>query len=237
MRQTVKLFQIGIRQITRDGMLLVLLPAPFLIGLIFKLAIPFANQILEDMLSFSLIPWYGLVDGLLICLTPMLMAMVSAFLLLEERDEGIGAFYQITPTEGYAYLMARIGFPMVYSLLVTGFAAAVFNISGLSIGAIVCSSFISTLMGSALAMMIVSIAGNRVEGLAISKLAGVSLLGLVTVWFIPAPYALLAAFLPSFWIGKMMMKDISLFSIIMGLLFCLLWIVIFTRKFQKRIYK
>lgn len=235
MRQTVKLFQIGIRQITRDGMLLVLLPAPFLIGLIFKFAIPFASQFLESRLSLSLIPWYGLVDGLLICLTPMLMAMVSAFLLLEERDEGIGAFYQITPTEGYAYLMARIGFPMVYSLLVTDFAAVIFNISGLSVGTIVCSSFISTLMGSALAMMIVSIAGNRVEGLAISKLAGVILLGLVTVWFIPAPYAVLTAFLPSFWIGKMMMDGISLFSFIMGLLFSLFWIIFFSRKFQKRI--
>lgn len=235
MRQTVKLFQIGIRQITRDGMLLVLLPAPFLIGLIFKFAIPFASPFLESRLSLSLIPWYGLVDGLLICLTPMLIAMVSAFLLLEERDEGIGAFYQITPTEGYAYLMARIGFPMVYSLLVTDFAAVIFNISGLSVGTIVCSSFISTLMGSALAMMIVSIAGNRVEGLAISKLAGVILLGLVTVWFIPAPYAVLTAFLPSFWIGKMMMDGISLFSFIMGLLFSLFWIIFFSRKFQKRI--
>jgi fluoroquinolone transport system permease protein len=234
MRQTIKLLQIGIRQIKRDGMLLVLLPAPFLIGLIFKFAIPLANQIFEDMLSFSLIPWYRLVDGLLMCLTPMLMAMLSAFLLLEERDEGIGAFYQITPTEGYAYLMARIGFPMVYSLLVTGFVAAFFNISGLSIGTIVCSSFISTLMGSALAMMIVSIAGNRVEGLAISKLTGVSLLGLVVVWFIPAPYMLCAAFLPSFWIGKLMMESMNLFPFIMGLLFSCLWIVIFTRKYQKR---
>lgn len=235
MKHTVKLFQIGIRQITRDGMLLVLLPAPFLAGLVFKFVIPFANQILEDKLSFSLMPWYKLVDALLICLTPMLMAMVSAFLLLEERDEGIGAFYQITPSEGYAYLMARIGFPMVYSLLVTGLAAIAFNISGLTIGMITCNSFISALTGSALAMMIVSIAGNRVEGLALSKLAGIILLGLVSVWFIPSPYALFAAFLPSFWIGKMMIEGVSLFPFIMGLLFCLLWIAFFSRKFLKRI--
>jgi len=40
----------------------------------------------------------------------MLIAMVSAFLLLEERDEGIIAFYQITPAEGYAYLTALPSF-------------------------------------------------------------------------------------------------------------------------------
>lgn len=235
MKQTIKLFQIGLRQITEDGMLLVLLPTPFLVGLIFKFAVPFANGVLEDKLSFSLLPWYGLMDGMLICLTPMFVAMVSAFLILDERDAGISAFYQITPAEGYSYLAARIGIPMAFALIITVIAAAVFNISGLSPLTILSSSFISALTGIFLAMMVVSMAGNRVEGLALSKFMGISFLGLILVWFIPVPYSYFSAFLPSFWIGKLLMDGASLFSFTLGLLSCFILILFFIRRFSTRI--
>lgn len=235
MRQTIKLFQIGLKQITRDGMLFALVPAPVIIGLLFKLVIPFVNRIVEENLSFSLLPWYGLVDGALICLTPMLTAMITAFLLLEERDDGISAFYQVTPTAGYSYMVARVGFPMAWAILATIIITIIFGLSGLSIIVVLCCSLISTLMGIALAMMVVTMAANRVEGLALSKLMGISLLGLIAVWAIPAPYDYLTAFLPSFWIGRMITEGLGLFPLVIALSLCFIWIFIFTRRFLTRL--
>ncbi len=202
MKHTGKLFKIGLRQIAKDGMLLVLIPAPFLAGIFFKFAIPYINTILIKKFAFSITPWYGLVDGMLICLTPMFVAMISAFLLLEERDEGLSAFYQITPAEGCSYLFARIGLPMIWAFFITMAVAAVFKLSSLSVKVLLSSSVISSFTGIFLAMMVVSIAGNRVEGLALSKLMGISFAGLILIWFIPAPYHFIMAFLPSFWIGN-----------------------------------
>lgn len=234
MNQTIKLFNVGLRQVLKDGMLLVLLPAPFLVGMIFKLAVPVVNEILEDKLSFSLQPWYGLIDGMLVCLTPMFMAMVTAFLLLEERDENIAAFYQITPASGYPYLTARIGLPMIWALISTIIALLMFNISALMPGTIVLSTLISSLASVSLALMVVSLAENRVEGLALSKLMGLTLLGLILVWFIPAPYSYFSAFLPSFWIGKLLIDGASLHSFVIGLIACLFWIFVFTRRFLSK---
>ncbi len=235
MRQTIKLFGIGLRQIARDGMLLVLLPSPLLVGITFKFAIPFADGILPDKLSFSLLPWYGLVDGMLICLTPMFTAMVSAFLMLEERDDGISAFYQITPAGGYSYLAARICIPSIWAFATTVIVVWWLNISGLPTAVIWTCSLISTLEGIALFMMLVSTAGNRVEGLALSKLMGVSLLGLPLVWFAPAPHSYFLAFMPSFWIGKIIIDGSTVFSATSGLLSCLIWIALFIKKFMLRI--
>lgn len=232
MKQTLKLFQIGLRQIRRDGMLLILLPVPLLVGLIFKFAVPYANAVLEE--HFSLLPWYSLIDGMLVCLTPMFVAMISAFLLLEERDEGIGAYYQITPAADHAYLTARIGIPMGWAFAVTIIITVIFQISGLSLMTILSSSLISALTGIFMAMMVVSIAGNRVEGLAVSKLMGVSFLGLLLVWFVPAPYSYFAAFLPSFWIGAIIIDGVSLFKFICGILICLFWITCFTKRFLRK---
>lgn len=235
MRHTIQLFKIGLKQISKDGMLLVLIPAPLLVGLFFKFAIPYINQWLIQQFSFSITPWYGLIDGMLICLTPMFAAMISAFLLLEERDEGINAFYQITPAEGYSYLCARIGFPMLWAFAVTIIISIVFNISSLSFGVILLSAVISSLTGIFLAMMVVSLANNRVEGLAFSKLMGISFIGLILIWFIPRSYFFLMTFLPSFWIGKLLMEGADFLSFIGGLLTCSVWIAFFTRRFIKKI--
>lgn len=235
MKHTIKLFQIGLKQISKDGMLLVMIPIPFLAGLFFKLAIPFINTILISEFSFSITPWYGLADGMLICLTPMFVAMISAFLLLEERDEGLNAFYQITPAQGYSYLTARIGLPMLWAFFITIIVSGVFNLSSLSAGVILSGSLISSFTGIFLAMMVVSIAGNRVEGLALSKLMGISFLGLILIWLVPKPYYYVMAFLPSFWIGKLILDGAGFFSFMLGFLCCFLWIAFFTRKFLGRV--
>ncbi len=235
MSQTWKLFQIGLRQIIKDGMLLALLPAPIIIGLFFKFAIPFANNVIQEKLHFSLMPWYGLLDGMLICLTPMMTAMIFAFLLLEERDEGVSTFYRITPTGRYIYLTARIGIPMIWALIMTILSTAIFNISELLPVCILLSSVLSTLMGLALSMMVVSIAQNRVEGLAVSKLMGVSFLGLPAIWLIPVPYQFAAAFLPSYWIGKIIIKDTNIFDFTIGICVCALWIIFFSKRFIRQV--
>ncbi len=235
MKQTLCLFQIGFRQISKDGMLLVLLPAPFFVGLIFKFGVPLVNDVLQDRFALSLLPWYGLVDGILLCLTPMFVAMVTAFLILEERDEGITSFYHITPAGGYSYLIARIGIPMIFTFIITVIAVEVFHISTISNLDIWAGSLISATTGIALATAIVSMAGNRVEGLAVSKITGISLLGLISIWVIPTPYMYFAAFLPSFWVGKLMIEGVNTVSFCLGILTCLVWIVVFSKKFLRRI--
>ncbi|AFM00013.1 hypothetical protein Desde_1610 [Desulfitobacterium dehalogenans ATCC 51507] len=235
MKQTFKLFQIGLRQITYDGMLLVLLAAPFLFGLMVKMGLPNADAWLYQHWAFSIKPWYSLADGMMMTLTSMLLSMVSAFLLLEERDEGTGAYYQITPLEGYSYLVARIGLPMVWSFLCMMIVTMLFGIANLTFLQIIAAGLISTLTGAALAMMVVSLAGNRVEGLAISKLATLNVLGLLMAWFVPMPYQYLGAFLPGYWIGEIVQQGVNWSSFLAGFMMCIAWIVAFTRKFLRKI--
>ncbi len=227
MIQILRLFKIGLRQITRDGMLLVLLPAPVLIGCLFKFVVPIVNDILIDRLSFTLSPWYGFMDALLICLTPMFTAMISAFLMLEEKDEGIVAFYQISPAGGHSYLTARIGLPILWAFCMTVAITAIFNISGLSMLTIVTASLVSALSGIVMAMALVSLAGNRIEGLALSRIMSIYQIGVVLVWFAPKPVAYASAFLPSYWIGRIIMDGVSLPTIVIGAIVCVVWLMIF----------
>ena len=104
-----------------------------------------------------------------------------------------------------------------------------------SAAVILASALVSSFTGIFLAMMVVSLAGNRVEGLAASKLMGISFAGLILIWFLPAPYYYVVSFLPSFWVGKLMTDGAEISSLLFGLFTCLLWITFFTRKFLKKV--
>jgi fluoroquinolone transport system permease protein len=235
MQQTFRLFKMGLRQTTKDGMVFVMIPAPFLLGFVIKFGLPFVNQLLEKNLSFSIVPWYSMADAMLVALTPMFLGMVSAFILLEERDEGTGLYYQITPVEGYSYLVARVGFPMLWGFLSSLAAVLLLGISKTPFLDILLAAIISTILGTAIAMMVVSFAENKVEGLAISKLSGIIFIGLFAVWFAPEPYAYFGGILPTYWLGDIMKNGAGILAVSAGLVTGFFWIALFTRRFLRRV--
>lgn len=228
MNTSFKILQIGLLQTLRDGILLILLPAPFLLGVIMKIGIPIVNTILIEKLNFTISPWYNLLDALLITMTPCLVSMICAFVMLEERDEGTMAYYSITPAAGYNYFIARIVLPMIWAFLCTILVKLLFGLTYCSIPKLLGLAVISSLHGAAIAMLLVTFAGNRVEGLALSKLVGVFLLGLPVVWFVAKPYQYFAAFLPSYWISRILVEPDSLALILLGIGVSLFWVILLT---------
>ncbi|UNC92003.1 hypothetical protein [Candidatus Contubernalis alkaliaceticus] len=235
-----KIFSIGFRQILRDGMLFILLPAPFLLGAALRFIIPYADGILSQQLNLSLFPWYPISDAFLLTMTPVMIAMVCAFIVLDERDESIGVYYSITPSAGWNYLIARIGLPMVWAFASSVIVVLLFGLAVDNIPVILTVSVISTLQGIIFFMLLVTLAGNKVEGLALSKITNILSLGLFVPWFLEAPYRYLFGFLPSFWIGQMIHfasqfgQSIPLSYIAMGVLSWLIWTIFLSRWFLQR---
>jgi fluoroquinolone transport system permease protein len=237
MSAVLKLFSSGVRQVFRDGMLLLLLPAPFLMGAALRVILPFADGILAQSISFRLYPWYPLSDVFVIAMTPIMTGMVCAFLILDERDEGIGTYYRITPAGGRAYLAARLGFPMVWALISTLLVIGFFALALENVSVILTTAVISTFQGGIACMLLVVLAGNKVEALALSKLTNFFVLGLPAAWFINSPYKYLFGFLPSFWMGEIVYSStryvaspILLYGMA-GILTSVIWTAALTRAF------
>lgn len=235
-----KIFLMGMGQVVRDGMLLLLLPAPFLMGAALRFILPSVDGILGREFNFSLQPWYPLSDVFLLSMTPIMIAMACAFIVLDERDEGVGLYYRVTPSGGNNYLAARIGLPMIWAYFSS---VAVVLLFGLALDRILFTaavSFIAVLQGILSFMLLVALSGNRVEGLALAKLTNIIILGLPVPWFLEAPYKYLASFLPSYWIGEMILfssrrgEPIPLFPIVMGIVISLMWIAVLSRWFLRR---
>lgn len=235
MRATLKVFLIGFRVMLRDPIMLVLIPAPFLVGVTFHFFLPIVNQFLVQQFSIAIDNYYALSDGIMLLLAPTLLATSSAFLLLEECDEGISSYYQITPSGRLRYLLARIGIPALWGFICSILLGIVFTLSSLTFFSIFAISIIASLFSCAVAMMIVAFAANRVEGLAISKLTGITMIGLLIPWFIFDSWRWFLGFLPTFWLGQLTREDSFGVSFLAGVFTSFLWIALFTRKFLTKL--
>lgn len=242
MSSVLKLFFVGLRQILRDGMLLLLLPAPFLMGAALRILLPLANSTLMRELNVALTPWYPLSDALVLSMTPIMTALICALVILDERDEGTGIYFNITPAGGRAYLMARLGLPMVWAFLSSVLVILLFGQAVTNFSVILAVTVIGTLQGIISCMLLVTLAGNKVEGLALSKLTNLFLLGLPVPWLIEAPHRYLFSFLPSFWMGEIIMTTsgdglaVSRSHLLFGVVISLMWIALLFRLFMRRTY-
>ncbi len=237
---SLKIFKIGFRQILRDGMLLLLLPAPFLMGAALRVLLPFVHRLSMERIGFPLEPWYPVSDALVLTMTPAMTAMICAFVILEERDEGISLYYNITPAGGSSYLTARIALPMIWGLLSTLLVVRLFAFGTYDILTLLTASVIGTLQAIVVSMFLVTVAGNKVEGLALAKLTNLFLMAFVIPWVLPSPLRMMLGILPGVWIGEILKGESLEISTLMlygiaGLISCGILMALLRRLFLRRI--
>jgi fluoroquinolone transport system permease protein len=77
------------------------------------------------------------------------------------------------------------------------------------------------------------LSANRIEGLAVGKLSGLALMGVVVPFFAKGNERFFAGFLPSFWIAEAVLRP-TLLSIAAFLAICVLWCGFLYPRFMSR---
>ena len=233
MRLVCRVCNMGLLQLMRDGMLLALLLGPFLMGAASWSLLPLASKAIRAQWSLSIAPWYPLADAFVILMTSFMVSIAGAFVVLEELDERISQYYSVTPVAGTRYDAARLAAPMIWAFSCSIAVKALFGLSRYTMLQTLAVSVLACGNGFAVAALVATLSRNKVEGFALPKLAGISILGLPAAWFVRGPYQYLAAFLPSFWVGKLAAKP-QAFDMVLGMVTCAAWIVVSVRMLHKR---
>ena len=170
----------------RDMMLFVSCFAPILAGFFFRFAIPFIEAALTDSFHVAAIitPYYKLVDILFAMLSSTMFCFVSAMISLEERDEKTAVYLFITPLRKTGYIIARFGVPSAIAFLATIILLPVFKLTPLSPLTILLLATGGTLQGMIVALLVLTISSNKLEGMAVTKLSTLTIFGAVIPFFI-----------------------------------------------------
>lgn len=231
MKNRLSAFTGSVRLIRRDPMLVLMLFAPFLAGAAFCFGLPLLRPVLISAFAFDLAPWYALADAMLLMLTPLLAGTLCGFLMLDERDDGVGAYYTVTPLGRGGYLVSRLVFPVLWSVGIAPVLMALFSLSHPELIRVLAVAVVGGFFGAFYALMLLAFAGNKVEGLAVSKMMGLTMLPMLLPFFTHSPWTAFAGIFPAFWMGALMQDTLWLLP--PALIVCGIWLVIFYRRIRR----
>ncbi len=233
MTNTIKTFFGTFTLIRRDPMLVLLTLAPFLAGAAFRFGLPLLQPVLKNAFAFDLAPWYPLADMLLLTLTPAMVGMLCGFLMLDERDEGVGEYYTVTPLGGAGYIASRLALPVLWSILIAPVLMLLFSLSNPDMLRVLCVAVAGGLFGAVNTLMLLSFAGNKVEGLAVSKMLGLTMLPMLVPVITSSPWGLIAGVFPAYWLGALMQGAFWQFPA--AVLVCVIWMGLFYKRMRSRV--
>lgn len=234
---------IDARSVQRDEMLRWLIFAPLLLAVVVRWVLPVIFGRIEQWLGLDASPYYAPLFGFVVLLmTPYLWGTVVGFLLLDQRDDQTLVALQVTPLSARAYLVYRLVTPALLGALTS---LVVLPLSGLyalpwwAFGVLA----VSTIMIAPLtALALATLAQNKVQGLALLKVAGLVLFPPVIAYFLAAPWNWLFAVMPTWWPGEVLWRlqagDTKImFVLAVGLAYqaVLLWLL--ARRFDRIMHR
>jgi fluoroquinolone transport system permease protein len=201
MRVVLAFARNDLRSVGRDSLLVGAALAPWLLVAGVRLLVPAATAWLANAHGVDLVPYYPLLLSLLCLLNiPLLFGMMTGFLMLEERDDRVLAALRVTPLSLRRYLLYRLGTAL---LLSTAVILIGLPLTGLMAAPVWPPLPVLALLGGLtaplVALLMAAIAGNKVEGMALSKAFGLLPLGALVAFFIDGEWQWLLGVLPSYW--------------------------------------
>ena len=220
----------------RDMMLFVSCFVPILAGFFFRFAIPLIEAALTDNFHIAAIisPYYKLVDILFAMLSSTMSCFVSAMISLEERDEKTAVYLFITPLRKTGYIIARFGVPSAIAFLATIILLPVFKLTPLSPLTILLLATGGTLQGMIVALLVLTVSSNKLEGMAVTKLSTLAIFGAVIPFFIKSDIQYVISPLPSFWIGKAILENMP-FYMLPAFVLSAMWIWFLFKRYLRKI--
>lgn len=221
-----------LKLIRHDRMLSVAGLTPLLAGGAIHFGVPLIEKELIRFTGWSVVlsPYYGLFDTFFASISPAMFCFIAAMVMLEEHDDHIDRYLFITGLGRNGYLISRIVIPALVSFVVTVVLLPLFELTALSGMEIFFLSLTGSLQGIIIALPIITLSSNKLEGMAVTKLSALIILGAVLPYFVPAPLYFFLSFLPSFWMGMAMQND-AFGYMIPAVLISGIWILILRVKF------
>jgi len=240
MKQFLILIQGDFKNISRDRMFLFILVSPFLMGLGFKLLIPFLEKILWEYLSFSLFPHYTFIMAFVLMLIPLIQGMMIGFMILEDRDQHLLSYFAVTPLSRLHYLGRRLVSSVFISLVFSVFIIYFLNLVEVKILQTLPVFLMAAMEAPLLALFISTYADNKVEAFALSKGMGILFFAPLVGYLLESKWSYLAGIFPTFWIGESFLavyqgSGYYLFTLGAGYPVHLIFIIFLLKKFRNRV--
>ncbi len=196
----LSLLKLDIKNISRDFILMVLLPVPIFLALLLKFGLPQLIPLVSEWINLK--SYTPLILIFLIIMGPLLTGMVSGLMLVDEGDENVVPAIAVTPLGRKGYIIYRLASPFVWTFLIllpVPYLSGLAEINYLIYFPVI---LLASLGAPFEALFIAVLAKNKIEAMAMGKITGVLFIAPFISWFAPAPWKFLGGIFPGFWVAE-----------------------------------
>jgi hypothetical protein len=147
------------------------------------------------------------VEGLAVYVAPsivvfgaILLGTMLGFALIEEREQGTWLLLRVLPVSQRLLLFYLVVSAGIFSAAVSLVAAAVYGYPIRDWTAFSAMTVAGSLLAPVIMLLLASVASNKVEGLAVSKLLSAVLMLPALVFVLPMPWQAALFWLPPYWV-------------------------------------
>ncbi|MDY6996352.1 MAG: ABC transporter permease [Actinomycetota bacterium] len=189
----------------RDPLLVMIVLAPVIWTVGTAVLIPRLSVALAERYDFDLVPYYPLVvTGLLLLTSIVVVGGLAAFLVLDEIDAGTLTALRVTPvplTSFFGYRAATV--VAITTVYVTATIPATGLLPAVPAWPLIPIGLVGGLTSVVTMLLIVAVASNKVQGIAMLRLLGLLIAGIPCLaWFLEPPADLAFGVLPPYWAAK-----------------------------------
>lgn len=240
MNAITALSRVDLKNIRRDSLMLVLLAYPVILGLLLRWLIPFVTDGLADV--FAVTPYHLLLTSFLgLLIMPMLTGYLAGFLLLDERDQNTMTALMVTPLPVQTYALYRVTAPVILSAVGILILIPFIGVAVLPPEKLLPLAVAASLLAPIFALVLSSLAKNKVQGIAVMKGMGIFMFAPFVAWWVPEPWQWLLGIFPTFWPVKAYWLAASgepyLWVTGVSVLYTVILLAFFFRRFQENLYK
>lgn len=240
--KTISAFVLNdLKNIRREYMLIYILLIPIMLVFFLRLLLPPLTVLTIDSYGFSLTEYYPLLLSFFVIIEiPFIFGVVYGLFLLDEKDEDILTVLRVTPVSVNAYLRYRFTVIILLSIIFVSLGLPMTGVfAGFSYSAVLGTAFLGSLGGVLLTLIMIAFAGNKLEGLALMKGFGISIMAPMAGYFLESSWQLLLGVFPFYWPAKAFWLfsrgESGWFYLLVGAGYLSLLILFLWKRFKSRI--
>ncbi len=193
-----------LRNITRDRMYLFFVLYPVILGVVGYFLIPYLKDIVQPG---NILP--EIVAMLLILMTGYIFGALTAFTLLDDKDDNVLMSLKITPISVKLYVIIKLTVSFIFGFIATLVIIFTTNfLPNTSFWVILLIAIVGALQAPGVALIVNSISSNKVEGFIVMKLSALILTIPVVAFFVQSWQEVFLIFAPGFWSARMIQMEL-----------------------------
>jgi fluoroquinolone transport system permease protein len=182
------------RLVFRDNSLKLFLAMPLLILVVMRYGVPYVAGFYEGIRDYV-----GIILMLATTQGAVAFGFVYSMVLVDEKDTSVAKVYGVLPVSKFWFVAFRLFPPFVLATAATFFLLLVQPFYVFTAFPVLFYSMLAGLIAPLMVLFVAMLADNKIEAMTWQKLFNAPLFVPILAFFVPAPFAILFAILPTWW--------------------------------------